>query len=59
VTGSQAGNALKLRGELAFDLASLEDEQDRPVVMQSFVDKMEGMIVGAAGALRLWQPDPR
>jgi hypothetical protein len=49
-TGSQAGNAFKLRGELAIHLASLEDEQDGRAIIQSFIDKMEGMIVGARQA---------
>jgi hypothetical protein len=36
--------------ELAIHLASLEDEEDGREIIQSFIDKMEGMIVGARQA---------
>jgi hypothetical protein len=48
--GSQAGNALRLRGELAIHLASMEDEEDGHAIIQSFLDKMDGMIIGARQA---------
>lgn len=44
--GSQAGNAQRLRGELANHLASVSGELDGRIVIQSFRDKMEGMMIG-------------
>lgn len=46
----QAGTALRLRGELSIHLASIEGEEDGHVVTKSFIDKMEGMTVGARQA---------
>jgi hypothetical protein len=39
-----------LRGELAIHLASLEGEQDGRAIIRSFLNKMEGMILGARQA---------
>jgi hypothetical protein len=41
---------LRLRGELAIHLASIAAETDGRVVIMRFVDKMEGMSIGARQA---------
>ena len=45
-SGSQAGNALLLRGELLRHVLASEGEQDGRRIIDSFVARIEGLIAG-------------
>lgn len=60
-SGSQAGNALLLRGELLRHLLACEGEEDGRVIIDSFVARIEALIAGtpqaplAIGSQSLWR----